>query len=94
MIEYTAKKLFNGHVSIRDYIVKKALRKRESIRVSYEGDKMIIDRKQLKRAVDSAFRFHAKEFKSAFNGKKYMLYDFVWVKDANPVFNEKQLELF
>lgn len=76
MITYTAKKIFNGHVSIRDYIVKKAIRENNAIQVYFEGEFMVLELHRLKHAVST---FHAKEFVSAFNkNKKYKLYDFVW----------------
>ena len=92
MIEYKAKKLFNNHVSIRDYIVKKAIRNKETIRVTHERKEMIISMEHLKRAIST---FHAKEFKSAFGDKTYKLYDFVWrEKEDKPENNNTQLELF
>ena len=92
MIDYKAKKIFNGHISIRDYIVRKAIRSNESIRVTYEGEKMILSVEQLKRAIST---FHAKEFKSAFDDKTYKLYDFIWrKKEDEPIPNDQQLELF
>ena len=92
MIEYKAKKLFRGHVSIRDYIVRKAIRNNETIRVTYERKKMSISIEHLKRAIST---FHAKEFKSAFGDKIYKLYDFVWREEEDkPDNNNTQLELF
>tara|TARA_Y100000034_G_C6892141_1_gene410649 strand:+ start:288 stop:593 length:306 start_codon:yes stop_codon:yes gene_type:complete len=98
MIEYKAKKLFNGHVSVRDYIVNKAIRSRKYLRIQFEGEYMTLTTEKLKESVNT---FHKQEFKSAFNNKTYTLYDFVWRPDGSEeeekgeeVFNDEQLELF
>ena len=68
------KKLFLGHISIRDYIVEKAIKKEQGITVSYEGMKMVISLEQLKHR----FQFHQQRFCSKFSEKKYELIDFKW----------------
>ena len=71
------KKLFLGHVSIRDYIVEKAIKKEQGIVVSYKDLKMTIPLEQLK----IRFQFHHQKFDSRFNNKKYELIDFRFKED-------------
>jgi len=68
------KKLFLGHVSIRDYIVEKAIEKEQGITVEHEGMNMVIPLEQLKHR----FQFHQQQFCSKFSEKKYELIDFKW----------------
>jgi len=71
------KKLFLGHVSIRDYIVEKAIKKEQGITVEHEGKKMVISLEQLKHK----FQFHKLQFQSHFSEKKYELIDFRFKED-------------
>ena len=71
------KKLFLGHASIRDYIVEKAIEKKQGITVEYEGMKMVIPLEQLKHR----FQFHQQKFQSHFSEKKYELIDFRFKED-------------
>ena len=66
------RKLLIGHVSIRDYIVEKAIRQKQGIVVSYEGKEMAIPLEKLKHK----FQFHQQKFQSHFSEKKYELIDF------------------
>ena len=77
MKKVRVKKLFLGHVSIRDYIVEKAIRQEQGIIVRYEGKEMAIPLEQLKHR----FQFHQQKFQSHFSEKKYELIDFRFKED-------------
>jgi hypothetical protein len=68
------KKLFNGFASVRDYIIKKCVDKREDLVIEYDGDSMTIPLSTLIRP----FQIHKTKFKSKFNKGSYTLYDFKW----------------
>ena len=72
MKKYDVKKLWNGRVSLRDYIVEEQIRKKKSIIVRYQDDTMILSPLQLEK------RDSMTECTSKFNGQKYKLYDYVW----------------
>ncbi len=72
MKKYDVKKLWNGRVSLRDYIVEEQIRKKKSIIVRYQDDTMILSPLQLEK------RDSMTECISKFNGQKYKLYDYVW----------------
>ena len=42
MKKYPVKKLWNGRVSLRDYIVEKHIRNKEPIKVIYNMDEMVL----------------------------------------------------
>ena len=71
------RKLFLGHISIRDYIVEKAIENEEGIAVEHEGMKMVIPLEQLKHK----FQFHTQRFQSHFSEKEYELIDFRFEED-------------
>lgn len=75
-MEYTAKKLFNGFASVRDYIVKDCIEKRESLVIVYKGDKMTIPFEFL-----TEWQLHKKEFKSKYGTGNYTLYDYKFIDD-------------
>ena len=72
MKKYDVKKLWNGRVSLRDYIVEEQIKKNKSIIVRYQDDTMILSPLQLEK------RDSMTECISKFNGQKYKLYDYVW----------------
>jgi len=82
MKKVEVKKLWNGRVSLRDYIVDDALSKQQGIRVKYKDEMMMLSPGQLEK------KFSMTECVSRYNGKKYKLYDYVW----NPV-DKNQREL-
>lgn len=82
MRKVEVKKLWNGRVSLRDYIVDAAIAKPESIMVRYGDDMMILSPMQLEK------KFSMTECISKYDGKPYKLYDYVW-KPAD----KKQREL-
>jgi len=81
MIKVQVDKVWLGKVSVRDYIYKKALRKKESLGIVHGKEYMWIPYEKLK----SAKSYTEESFKSKFNGKKYRLVDFDWkpYKEAN-----------
>jgi hypothetical protein len=72
MRKYDVKKLWNGRVSLRDYIVEDQIKKQKSIMVRYEDDIMILSPMDLEK------RDSMTECTSKYNGQKYKLYDYVW----------------
>ena len=82
MIKVRVDKVWLGKVSVRDYIYKKALRKKESLGIEHGNEYMWIPYDKLK----SAKSYTDQNFTSKFNGKKYRLVDFEWkpYKDNNP----------
>jgi hypothetical protein len=87
MIKAKVDKLYNGRVSVRDYVYKKALRKKESLGIIHGNEFMIVPYQNLKKAKILTNQ----SFVSMFNGKKYKLIDFVWkpYKEPNP--NQERL---
>ena len=87
MIKVRVDKVWLGKVSVRDYIYKKALRKKESLGIVHGKEYMWIPYDKLK----SAKSYTDQNFTSKFNGKKYRLVDFEWkpYKDTNP--NQEKL---
>ena len=87
MIKVRVDKVWLCKVSVRDYIYKKALRKKESLGIEHGNEYMWIPYDKLK----SAKSYTDQNFTSKFNGKKYRLVDFEWnpYKDTNP--NQEKL---
>ena len=83
MIRVVVRKLWRGHmVSIRDYIVKSAI-KSGGLEVSHDNETMYLSPEVLEKG-----QALTKEVPSKFNEKKYSLVDFRW----NPE-NDKQERL-
>tara|TARA_R100000773_G_scaffold1373_1_gene2047 strand:+ start:2380 stop:2646 length:267 start_codon:yes stop_codon:yes gene_type:complete len=74
MIKVRVDKIWLGKVSIRDFIYKKALRKKESIGIEHGNEYMFIPYEKLK----SASQYTRNKFRSKFTGKDYKLIDFDW----------------
>ena len=74
MIKVRVDKVWLGKVSVRDYIYKKALRKKESLGIEHGNEYMWIPYDKLK----SAKSYTDQNFTSKFNCKKYRLVDFEW----------------
>lgn len=72
MKKYPVKKLWNGRVSLRDYIVEKHIRNKEPIKVIYNMDEMVLSVRELEK------RDSMTTVKSKFDGKSYKLYDYIW----------------
>jgi len=69
------RKLLNGTVSLRDYIVKKCTEKGTSLKVIHEGQCMIPSPAEL---VTKKFQLANRLFKSKFGGPNYQLFDYEW----------------
>ena len=74
MIKVQVDKVWLGKVSVRDYIYKKALRKKESLGIVDGKEYMLIPYGKLKKAK----QYTDVSFNSKFNDKKYRLVDFEW----------------
>ena len=87
MIKVKVDKVWLGKVSVRDYIYKKALRKKDSLGIIHGKEFMIIPYGQLKKARE----YTQKLFMSKFNNQTYKLVDFNWkpYKEPNP--NQERL---
>ena len=87
MIKVQVDKVWLGKVSVRDYIYKKALRKKDSLGIIHGKEFMIIPYGQLKKARE----YTQKLFMSKFNNQTYKLVDFNWkpYKEPNP--NQERL---
>ena len=87
MIKVQVDKVWLGKVSVRDYIYKKCLRKKESLGIVHGKQYMWIPYNKLK----SAKSYTDQSFTSKFSNKKYRLVDFEWkpYKDNNP--NQEKL---
>ena len=87
MIKVKVDKVWLGKVSVRDYIYKKALRKKDSLGIIHGKEFMIIPYGQLKKARE----YTQKLFMSKFNNQTYKLVDFNWkpYKETNP--NQERL---
>lgn len=86
-MRYKAKKIYNGCVSVRDYMVKSCRVKKEDLELEYEGKVMTIPLGQLTK--DNGFQFHRRKFKSKWDNTTYELIDFKFKPD-----DESQLDIF
>ena len=83
-MKYLVKKVWNGHVSVRDYIVKRCRQDREDLIIDYNGEEMVIPYK----ALLNPRQLNPKKIRSKFKGE-YTLYDFVWAPE-----DKSQLDIF
>lgn len=85
--KYTAKKLFNGFVSVRDYHIRMCVEKNLDLVVEYQGQLMGVPLEWLKKP--ALFQIHQKKFKSKFensnvNGTgEYTLFEFKFISGKN-----------
>lgn len=73
----TVKKLFQGHASVRDYLVENAILKGQGLQIQYAHHVMTVPVEQLAQT----FQFHQQRFQSKFGAKEYQLIDFTFVPD-------------
>ena len=85
-MQIEVKKVFNGFVSVRDYVVKKCGNRREDLLIEHDGEFMKVP---FARLIDPD-SLHTKEFTSKFDGSKYVLNDFKW----EPAKDESQLDIW
>ncbi len=64
------KKIWHDCVSVRDYIVQKAIDKKERLEILYAKERMIVDPKE---GIMTSGKFTSK-----YDGRKYALIDFKW----------------
>jgi hypothetical protein len=69
------KKLWMGHASVREYIVKKCIAKKEDLTIQVYDSVKTFPYKSLKGHLLNSM---GEEFKSKFDGKIYRLIDFPW----------------
>ena len=69
------KKIWLGHVSVRDYVVKKVLDKKEDLIIEFSGMRKTYPYRSLKTYLSNTNR---EIFKSKYDGQKYSLIDFPW----------------
>jgi len=69
------KKVWLGHVSVRNYIVEKCIRMKEDLIIEHNGSKKTFPYRSLKTYLLNS---SGEMFISKFNGKKYKLIDFPW----------------
>lgn len=73
-------KIFNGFVSVRDYLVKKCVALRQDLVIIHDGKKMTVPFETIENPM--RFQIHKTKFKSKFENKpSYELYDFTWRPD-------------
>ena len=87
MIKVEVKKIWLGKVSVREHIYKKALRKKESLGITYGNEYMFIPYEKLK----TAKTYTDQSFKSKFDGKEYRLVDFDWKPYKEENTNQRSL---
>jgi len=78
-VKYKAKKSFKGFVSVRSYIVDKAIAKKQDLIIEFDGKIMTVPNDYLR----TAGQLHKKKFKSKFDNKEYELYDFFFLADSD-----------
>ncbi len=71
-LQVTVKKLWMGHVSVRDYVVKKAIDTGKSITVHFHSFERTYSPEELKNFLGNSA---GEEFTSKFDGKTYKLID-------------------
>ena len=85
-MKYTVKKLFNGFASVRDHIIKKAIKENDDLVIEFEDKEMTVPLSDL----ENPFQLHKREFISKYNGTKYKLYDFKFIPGDD---NQEKLEV-
>ena len=75
IVEHSVKKLWGGSVSLRDYLIRRAIDEGQTLRVIYQGDYMDLTPDDLKA---KAYQTTKQAFKSKINGKTYNLIDYRW----------------
>ena len=85
MKKIKVKKIFLGLISIRNYIIEKAIKKKEGLIVKFQNQEMTLRYEQLK----NGSQFHRHKFKSKYENKEYELIDFKFIPDET-----NQMRLF
>lgn len=79
-------KLYHGFVSVRDYMIDKAVSRGADILIHYKEKTMRVPLDRLK----SKWQMHGLKFKSRFGTGEYMLYDFKFEADDAPKEEDNQ----
>ena len=91
-MEFRTKTIYNNMVSVRDYIVDKAVKQNQGLTIYYQDQVMTIPAHQVK---DSYIQYKTEDYKSMYTrGQTYKLYDFPWVPDTDQVELGYQAEVF
>jgi hypothetical protein len=75
MITVNVKKLFNGTISLRDFIIRKCVERGIPLKVIHGNQYMILSPTEL---VVKRFQLTNRVFKSKFGGRNYQLFDYQW----------------
>jgi hypothetical protein len=78
--KYRVKKIWNGFVSVRDYVVEDCVKNNLDLVILLDNQSMTIKCSDLSNPLNIIKR----EFISKFDGRPYKLYDFRWVPDNIP----------
>lgn len=73
----TVKKIFRGHVSVRDYIVRECMEKEEDLIICFKGQRMTIPLNKL----HTGKKLTSISFNSLYGTKDYELIDFPFKAD-------------
>jgi len=83
---YQAKKIWEGKVSVRSYLVAYCKRNRENLIIKYQGGKMTVEYYDLDRYTTDGIKYVTKiSDQYIAKGKKYILCDYKWQIDPEPV---------
>lgn len=85
MIEFKARKLWGGDVSVQSFIVEYAKKMKQKIKIVYENGYMIIDAKTPYK-ITAPPQLAQRTDKYIHKGTAYQLYDYLW----NPVAKEER----
>ncbi len=72
------KKLWHGHASVRDFLIRKAYEKGQNLTIEYRGEQMVISHKDL----ITSGKINNFVIQSKHNSESYHLIDYPWNPDA------------
>lgn len=75
------RKVFNDCISLRDYIVDKAIKKNESLLIEFQGDEMFLGADDLKKGKKSGLKL-----RSNWGDMTYDLVDYPWKPNSLRLF--------
>jgi len=70
--QFTTKKLYFGHASVRDYIIKECQEKQKDLLIKFKDQEMLVPCQDLQHY---SARFYDKKIESKTGGKDYQLID-------------------
>jgi len=77
---YKVKKLFNGCVSVRNYVIYQCIREHRDLQIKFGKEYMIVPHEKLSKDL---FQIHKSKFRSKYDGQTYELFDFLWQPNNN-----------